>query len=117
MVTETHKYTIDPDIMVVEIKGRLHLGNLLTGVEDMLKKLIRDGSRKMVIDLAGLDYIDSAGIGTLISCHGEMNAAGGQYRVAGSQGRVAKTFALAQVHRLLTFDDDVPASCAALGQG
>ena len=117
MITETHRYTIEPDITVVQIKGRLHLGNLLQAVEDSLKKLIRDGGRKLVIDLEGLEYIDSAGIGMLISCYGDMSAAGGEYRVAGAQGRVAKTFGLAKVERLLSFDADVAAACGAFGKG
>ena len=53
----------------------------------------------------------------LISCYGDMDAAGGEFRVGGSLGRVAKTFGLAKVERLLSFDADVAAACAAFGKG
>lgn len=114
MITETQVSRIEPEITVVRISGRLHLGNLLAGVENAIKKLIAEGSRKMVIDLEALDYIDSAGIGMLVSCHGEMSVAGGQFRIAGAQGTAAKVFGVTKLERLITFDADVAASAAGM---
>lgn len=110
MITETNIYKLDPDITVVQIKGRLHLGNLLASAENSVKKLISDGARKVVVDLAELDYIDSAGIGFLVSCHGTMDSAGGMFRVSGAKGSVAKVFGIGKLDRLLLFDADLDAS-------
>jgi hypothetical protein len=60
------------DITVVELIGRLHLGNSLGFAENALNRLIDGGLRKLVLDLAGLDYIDSAGLGMVIFCSGRM---------------------------------------------
>ena len=40
------------DVTVVEISGRLHLGNSLTYAENAINRLIEEGTRKLVIDLA-----------------------------------------------------------------
>ena len=114
MITETSVSHLDPDITVVRISGRLHLGNLLAGVENAIKKLIAEGARKMVVDLEGLDYIDSAGIGMLVSCYGEIDAAGGSLRLAGARGTVAKAFGITKLDRLISFDADVSASANSL---
>lgn len=98
---------VEPATTVVEISGRLHLGNSLSYLETSLKRLIADGSRKLVVDLAGLDYIDSAAIGMLIACGGEMEQAGGAFRIAGSHGSVAKTFEMVHMSRVVALDADV----------
>lgn len=105
---------IDPDTTVVEIAGRLHLGNSLSYTETSVKKLIGDGSRKMVIDLTELSFIDSAGVGMLISCSGDMEQAGGRLRIAGAHGPVAKTFEVVHLSRIVALDDKVEDACEKL---
>ena len=114
MITDTSISRLDPDITVVRITGRLHLGNLLGSVETSIKKQIAEGARKIVIDLSGLDYIDSAGIGMLVSCFGEMDQAGGKLRIAGASGTVAKAFGITKLERLISFDADVATSATQL---
>jgi anti-anti-sigma factor len=105
---------VEPATTVVEIAGRLHLGNSLTYAENSIKRLIADGSRKIAIDLAGLDSIDSAGVGMLISCGGEMEQAGGALRVAGAHGAVTKTFEIVHMDRIVALDADVESACRNL---
>jgi hypothetical protein len=50
--------------------------------------LIGSGTRKVIIDLSGVGYIDSATIGCLMDLYRQMNAAGGAVRLAGVQKRV-----------------------------
>ncbi|HVP00340.1 MAG TPA: STAS domain-containing protein [Bryobacteraceae bacterium] len=92
---------------VVEISGRLHLGNSLSYAETAIKRLIADGARKVVVDLAELDFIDSAGIGMLISCGGAMEQAGGTLRIAGAHDGVVKTFEIVHMDRIVALDVDL----------
>ncbi len=101
---------VEPAITVVEIGGRLHIGNSLTYLETSLKRLVADGSRYLVVDLTGLDFIDSAAIGMLISCGGTMDQAGGKFRIAGAHGAVAKTFEVVHMDRIVALDTDVETS-------
>ena len=110
MITETNSYTLENGIAVFQIKGRLHLGNLLQSAETALKKLIEGGARKVIVEVSELSYIDSAGIGMLVTCFGQMEEAGGQLRIAGAQGGVAKTFGVAKIERLIPFDADLAAA-------
>jgi anti-sigma B factor antagonist len=101
---------VEPATTVVEIGGRLHIGNSLTYLETSVKGMVADGSLRMVIDLTGLDFIDSAAIGMLISCSGTMDHAGGVLRIAGAHGTVAKTFEVVHMDRIVALDADVEAS-------
>jgi anti-sigma B factor antagonist len=102
------------DVTVVEMSGRLHLGNSLSYAENAINRLIDGGTRKLVIDLARLDYIDSSGLGMLIFCGGRMEESGGRMRVAGAGGTVARVFEIAHAGRVLQFDGDLASACSNL---
>jgi anti-sigma B factor antagonist len=112
-MTETKIQEIG-DVTVVELSGRLHLGNSLTYAENAINRLIDGGTRKLVIDLARLDYIDSSGLGMLIFCGGHMEQSGGRMRVAGAGGSVARVFEIANASRVLQFDADLESACSNL---
>jgi anti-sigma B factor antagonist len=105
---------VEPDRTVVELTGRLNLGNELMTIETAVKRLIEEGARKLVIDVSGVDYIDSAGIGMLVACNGRMEKAGGEMRVAGAQGSVARTFDVVHMDRITSLDPDVDSACRNL---
>jgi anti-sigma B factor antagonist len=111
LITKTRTYRVEPDITVFEISGRVSLGNLLQSAESAIRSLIDGGARKLVIDLTGLTSIDSAGIGTLMSCSGHMGQAAGQVRLAGAHGSVAKVFEIVQIDRIIPLDADLVSAC------
>ena len=109
---ETRSHRVEPDITIFEISGRLNLGNLLQSAESAILALIDGGVRKLVIDLTGLNAIDSSGIGMLISCAGRMDQQGGQMRVASAPGPVAKIFGVVHMDRIVPLDVDVASACS-----
>jgi anti-anti-sigma regulatory factor len=57
MITETKTRRVDPDITILEISGRLNLGNSLLSIESALRRLVEEGVRKLVVDIAGLQLV------------------------------------------------------------
>ena len=111
MITESKTRRIEPDITVVEIAGRLALGNVLVSLEYSVRRLIEEGARKLIVDLAALDNVDSAGIGVLIACSGLLEQTGGHMRIAGARGSVAKSFEIVHMDRIVALDPDVESAC------
>jgi len=105
---------MDGDITVFAITGRLNLGNTPVSIEDSLKKLIADGTRRLVIDLTGLAGIDSSGICMLMLCGGEMRNQRGSMRIAGTHDSVKKIFEIVHLSRVIPIDPDVETSCQNL---
>ena len=114
MIIGTKIRRVEPDITVVEISGHLNLGNNLMQLEHMLKQLIEGGVRKIAVDLANLNFIDSAGIGMLVGVNGQMDGAGGRVRIAGAHGPVARVFETVHMQRIVPMDADVAASVESL---
>ena len=112
LITETKTHHVEPDITVFEISGRLSLGNLLQSAESAIRGIIDGGARKLAIDLTGLSSIDSSGIGTLVSCGGHIGQLGGQIRLAGAHGPVAKVFEMVHMDRIVPLDVDLASACA-----
>jgi anti-sigma B factor antagonist len=117
LVTDTSTRQVEPDISVFAISGRLGVGNTLFSVDSAIRKLIDGGSRKLVIDLAGLNSIDSSGIGMLIACHSYMEQAGGNFRIAGAQGFVDETLQTVGIGAMIALDPDVETACGKIVTG
>ena len=114
MITETKTRRVEQDITVIEISGRLNLGNSLVAIETEIKRLIDRGARKLVIDLTAVNFIDSSGIGMLVSCAGQMEESQGHIRIAGAQGSVAKAFRIVHLDRIAPLDENVESACRNL---
>ena len=97
------------DIKVVELKGRLTLGDALSSTEDAIKQLAAN-KRRIIIDLSQADFIDSAGLGMLVACSATASGAGGQLRVAAAVPRVQQIFLMTQVYRVVPLYSSVQAA-------
>ena len=100
---QIQKSQIDPDIVLLQISGRITLGFECQSVEWAVEELIRDNRKKVVFDLGGIDYVDSSGIGIIIMCHGKMRSAGGELRVASLQPRVADLMKITKLDQIMHF--------------
>jgi anti-sigma B factor antagonist len=117
MITETKTRRVEPDITVVEIAGRLSLGNTLLSIENTLKRLVDEGSRRLVVDVSGLNSVDSSGIGMLVSCFAHMEQQGGHMRVAGAHGSVLKVFETVHLDRIVPAAPDAESACRDIPAG
>ena len=92
-------------VLVVDCSGRLVFGEESASLRDTVKKLLAQ-SPKIVMSLREVNYIDSGGLGTLVSLFTTARNAGGAVKLASLSQRVGD---LLQVTKLLTifevFDD------------
>jgi len=105
---------VEPDITVVEVSGRLALGRESQRIETLVDELSKQGSARVVIDLTGVEYIDSAGIGMLALASGKMKEAGGKLALVAPEGRVLQMLNLTQMNAILTVCGSVAAATAAV---
>jgi len=104
------KRLVDSDVTVLSLAGTLTLAGDRQQVESQLHDLLREGKLKVILDLSGLNYIDSAGVGTVVMCFGKLKRSGGTLRVAGAAGRVEHAFKTTSVHRMIQFFPTVEAA-------
>ncbi len=61
MILTLERKTIDPDIVVLEMTGRICLGSDCQKVEWTLAELLQQNQRKIIFDLSGVTVVDSTG--------------------------------------------------------
>jgi anti-sigma B factor antagonist len=104
---------LDPSKVVVSVSGRLTMGKDIERLETLVKDLAAAGENKVfVFDLTGLDYADSSGIGTFISCLTTIKKAGGEMRLAGASARIQRLFQMTGVDHLMSQFPTVAAASA-----
>jgi len=50
-------------VTIVDLRGRIVLGEETAGLRDLVHDLIKDGNKKILLNLRDIDYIDSSGLG------------------------------------------------------
>lgn len=97
---------VEGGVTVLRLVGRLD-GLSSPQLHDVLEKLINAGLRRVILDCGKLSYVSSAGIGTLITLHRRMDAAGGQVKIAGATGAVFEVLELMNLGTILKLYSDV----------
>lgn len=97
----SQKKRIEPDIVVLEIAGRICLGRECQQLEWQVEDLLRANEKKVIFDLSGVNHIDSTGIGILAMCSGKLKKAGGELRVAGASGLVDEVLKMTKMDSIL----------------
>lgn len=87
--------------VVVQPTGRLNMV-AAPGLRDQLRDLVDGGSRRVVVDLSATEFIDSSGLGALISGLKAARQAGGDLRIAAPNTQVTSVLKLTRLDRVLT---------------
>jgi anti-sigma B factor antagonist len=75
-------------VSVLDVHGRLTIGESSEQLHDALQSVIDRGARKVVVNLDGVPQIDSSGISTLVRSSIQLARQGGTLRLVCGQGRV-----------------------------
>jgi anti-sigma B factor antagonist len=100
------------DVMVVKINGDITLnqgGDVL--LKDKIQSLLQQGHKKLVLDLGGVSYVDSAGLGQLVQIHSTTRSNGGSLRIANVTKKLKD---LLVVTKLVTVFDSYDSEAEAL---
>jgi anti-anti-sigma factor len=79
------------DLAVVHVVGRINASNALD-LDDRLKRLVEAGCRRIVIDLAHLEHMTSAGFRCLLRAERQVQDLGGKLVLCGLQGLTLELF-------------------------
>jgi anti-sigma B factor antagonist len=98
-------------IYLLALKGRLVLGEESRGLLAMMDNLLASGAKGIVINLEQVNYVDSAGLGSLIEMHRKTKANGGGLKLCNLGPNLRQALEIA---RLLPLFETCPSETAAL---
>lgn len=82
------------DVTIVDFKGRLAVGVSDALLPRVIDEILGEGSKKILLNLSDMDYIDSNGLGELVQAYRESQRRGASLRLLKPQDRVQKTLRL-----------------------
>ncbi len=101
-------------VQILACLGRMdaQVSGLLKG---RIQELLDKGSAKLVLDLEGLEFLDSSGLGALVSCLRRVREKKGEIKLAGLRPEVRSIFDITRVSRLFHIFENVSDAVKAFG--
>ncbi len=90
------------DVVILDLAGRITIGEGTIVLRDRIQRMLEDGERKFLLSLTDVDYIDSSGLGELVSSFTTVRNQEGELKLLGLTRRVRD---LMQITKLLTVFD------------
>jgi anti-sigma B factor antagonist len=109
---EIQKRQLEPEIVVLQLVGRITMGRPCQELEAAVEDLIRQTVRKIVLDLSEIKRVDSTALGIIVTCSRKLKTVGGELRVAGAKGMVDEIARASNIPRIVGFYPSVEEAVA-----
>ncbi|MGA8619886.1 MAG: anti-sigma factor antagonist [Candidatus Sulfotelmatobacter sp.] len=102
------------DIAILDISGRITLGEGNVMLREIVRELADKGSKKVVLNLAEVQYIDSSGVGELVKTHTTIRNQGGQLRLVNLNKRVNDLLQMTRLSAVFDIEKDEASAIESL---
>lgn len=106
------KESFEKNVAVLTINGNMMGGPETTALHDKVKSLIADNVKNVVIDLKGVKWMNSSGLGVLMSCFGSLSQADGKLKLASVAEKVNSVL---MITKLIQFFETYESADRAVG--
>ena len=98
------------DVIVLDLKGKITLGQGDELLKDKVNSLVNQGHRKIVLNLADVPYVDSAGLGEIVRTYTTVSRQGGSMKLLNLTKRITDLLAITKLLTVFeTFDVEADA--------
>jgi anti-sigma B factor antagonist len=94
------------DVTIVDVSGRISLGEESAALRDLIRDLLKNGQRKIVLNLADVQYIDSSGLGTLVAAVSTARREGGDIKLVNLTDKVDDLMQVTRLYTVFEIADD-----------
>lgn len=97
-------------VTIITLSGRLRLGDETRVVRDLVKELVEQDRKLLVLELGQLEYIDSAGLGALVACFSAVRRSGGSLKLLQPSKKVREQLTVTRLLDVFeSFEDEAQA--------
>ena len=93
-------------VSIVDLSGKITLGEGGVALRDEVRKLVAAGKKKIVLNLAEVNYIDSSGLGELVSAYTAVKNAGGELKLLNLTSKVRDLLVITKLVTVFDVKDD-----------
>jgi anti-sigma B factor antagonist len=103
-------------VTILDISGQVTAGGGDQMLQEAIDTLVASGRTRIVVNLSGVDFMDSAGIGELVASHRMVERFGGKLKITRPHSRVENSLSTAKLLPLFEVFDDEAAAVASFGE-
>ena len=100
-------------ITILDLSGRITLGEGSVQLRDAVRDLLAKGSKLILLNLADVNYIDSSGIGELVSAYTTVRNQGGELKLLNLTKKVHDLLQITKLYTVFDVKDDVASAIAS----
>jgi anti-sigma B factor antagonist len=100
-------------VTIVDLSGKITLGEGGVTLREEVRKLVGEGQKKIVLNLAGVNYIDSSGLGELVSAYTAVKNAGGELKLLNLTSKVRDLLVITKLVTVFDVKDDEAAAVSS----
>ena len=98
------------DVTVLDLAGKITIGEGSVSLRSAIRRLIEEGKKKILLNLAQVGYVDSSGIGELVSSFTTINREGGQLKLLNLTQKIQDLLTITKLLTVFdTYDDEATA--------
>jgi anti-sigma B factor antagonist len=94
------------DVIIIRVDGNIITGESAGTVQGLIRRLLTEGQRKILLDMAHVRWVDSMGIGELASALVSITRAGGHFKLLKVRGNVKELLSITDLHTVFAIYDD-----------
>ena len=103
-------------VTIVDLSGRITLGEGSVVLRDSIKDLLAKGQKKILMNLGDVNYIDSSGIGELVSAYTTVKNQGGELKLLNLTKKVHDLLQITKLYTVFDVKDDEAAAIGAFSR-
>lgn len=103
-------------VTVVDMSGRITLGEGSVILRDTIRDLLSRGNKKILLNLGDVTYIDSSGIGELVSAFTSVRNQGGELKLLNLTKKVHDLLQITKLYTVFDIKDDEAAAVQSFGK-
>ena len=103
-------------VTIVDLSGRITLGEGSVVLRDTVKELSTQGDKKILLNLGDVTYIDSSGIGELVSAYTSVRNAGGELKLLNLTKKVHDLLQITKLYTVFDISDDEASAIASFSR-
>jgi anti-sigma B factor antagonist len=103
-------------VTVVDISGRIELGEESAALRDLVSELLNSGHKQILLNLAAVHYIDSSGLGALVSSFTSARRQGGELKLLNLTEKVTDLMQMTKLYTVFDVKDDEAVAVKSFGQ-
>jgi anti-sigma B factor antagonist len=93
-------------VTVIDMDGRITLGEGSALLRDLIREKLDEGHKKILMNLAGIHYIDSTGLGELVSAYRLMKSQGGELKLMNLNKKVSDLLQITRLYAVFDIHND-----------